>query len=300
MKIPLYRFRVDYLTRYSDFNPLLLFAQKYEFAPDEQAPLRVCYANAIVLVEEGRGTLWLKGQEVALQPGLLVFIAAGAQHQWISSPEEPMVHRCAYFDWKYVSRPAFQYQRNYFHGVGTPFRTEWASTLTGLKLQEALKVSNIPLWVSYFNAFTQPPEVLGSRSPLESLQYNGAFQTFLHHYLSFAANNDALYDPRIAKILERIDGAPLEESEANLYRWAKELNIGRSRFHQLFKRETGLTPHEYLQRLRIYRAAGDLCSSRLSVTEIAQKYNYSSIHYFSKAFRHMMGLSPSEYRLRHR
>ncbi|UQZ85453.1 Transposon Tn10 TetD protein [Paenibacillus konkukensis] len=300
MRIPVYRLKVDYLTRYSDFNPLLLFAQKYEFTPKEQCPLRVCYANAVILVEEGRGTLRLDGEEHALQPGSLVYIAAGRPHQWISDEKRLMVHRCAYFDWKYVHRPEFHYQRDYFKPVDRPFMEERASSLPGLQLHQVMKVNNVGLWLSYFNAFTQPPSLLGVRSPIESLQYNAAFQTFLYHFLSTAARQDAWGDPRIVQILEKIDSSPLEKSEAELYLWAKELGLGRSRFHQLFKEQTGHTPNEYIQRRRLYQTADDLCATNLSITEIAHKYNYSSIHYFSKAFRSVMGVSPSEFRLKHR
>ncbi|MCS7462017.1 hypothetical protein N0M98_17910 [Paenibacillus doosanensis] len=50
MPVPVYRFQVDYLTRYCEFNPQLLFVQKYMFAPGEQCPSRTCCANAVVLI----------------------------------------------------------------------------------------------------------------------------------------------------------------------------------------------------------------------------------------------------------
>ncbi|WP_248924057.1 AraC family transcriptional regulator [Paenibacillus hamazuiensis] len=300
MRVPVYRLKVDYLTCYSDFNPLLLFAQKYEFSPREQCPLRVCYANAIVLVEQGRGTLLLDGEEHPLQPGSLVYIGAGRIHQWISDQNDLMVHRCAYFDWKYVDRPEFHYQRDYFKGIDRPFMEERASFLPGLQLHQAMKVNNLGLWLSYFNAFTQPPSVLGVRSPIESLRYNAAFQTFLYHFLSLAAREDSWGDPRIAQILKKIEGSPPEKPEPDLYLWAKELGLGRSRFHELFKKETGFTPNEYIQRRRLQQAADELCRADMSVTEIARKYGYSSIHYFSKAFRSALGASPTEFRLKYR
>jgi AraC family transcriptional regulator len=299
MRIPLYRYRVDYLTRYSDFNPMLLFAQKYEFIQIEHSPLRRCYANAIIFVEEGSGTLILNGVEHAMQAGSIVFIAAGVPHQWISSKEELMIHRCAYFDWTYTSRPDFNYQKDYFTSIEQPFREEWASFLPNLKLHTVMEVSNISIWLSHYNAFTQPPAILGARSPIESLQYNAAFQTFLFQYLSFAAKNDSWYEPRIAQILEKIEYIPFEQVEIDLYQWAKELKMGKSRFHQLFKNETGYTPKEYVQRRRLYQSAEDLCTTNLTVTEIAHKYNFSSIHYFSRLFRNVMGLSPSQYKAKY-
>lgn len=63
---------------------MLLFAQKYEFTKSEQSPLRRCYANAIIFVEEGNGALLLNGIEHSMQAGSIMFIAAGVPHQWIS------------------------------------------------------------------------------------------------------------------------------------------------------------------------------------------------------------------------
>jgi AraC-like DNA-binding protein len=290
---------MDYLTRYSEYNPLLLFAQKYEFAANESSPLRKCYAHVVVLVESGRGILRLDGKEHPVGPGTLIYISAGAVHRWEADRQEPMIQRCAYFDWTYVSRPKFRYQRNYFAGVGS-FRKELSSPSPELRIQEVTSVNNIPLWVSYFNALTPPPELLDQRSPIDLLQYNGAFQTFLHHYLSFAEKSDLVQDPRIGKILESIERLPPEETEPTLYRLAKELGLGKSRFHDLFKKDTGYTPHDYIREVKYRHIVDDLCFTTLTITEIAQKYGYSSIHYFSKAFRNKVGVSPSEYRTKYR
>ncbi|MCZ8513727.1 helix-turn-helix domain-containing protein [Paenibacillus filicis] len=299
MKIPVYRFQTDYVTRYSNINPLLLFAQKYEFGAVEATPLRRCYANEIVLIESGKGTLRLRNEDIRLEPGTLVYIPAGSIHRWTADSADPMVHRCVYFDWSFVGRPGFHFQRNYFTGAESAFREELIGALPDLKLRDRAKVNNIPLWVSYFNAFTPPPELLDRQNPWDSLKYNGAFQTFLHHYLAFAMLHGGT-DSRITKLLQRISSEPLEACERHLYEWAAELGMGRSRFHDLFKADTGFTPKEYLQQLRLHHAAEDLSCTLLTVTDIAQKYGYSSIHYFSKAFRNVMGMTPTMYRAKHR
>lgn len=299
MKIPIYRYQVDFVTQRSEFNPQLLFAQKYMFAPNEQCPLRICYANAIVLIESGAGELELNNQHYTVGPGTLVYIAAGHTHQWTSKTAEPMVQRCVYFDWTYVNRPHFQYQRDYFDKL-EGLREDLLASSPELKLRELVQTSNIAMWVSYYNALTPPPEVLGNRKAWDFLKYNGAFQTFLHHFLSYALKHETIVDPRVQKILASIDSSPFQLSENKLYEWAKELGLGKSRFHDLFKKDTGCTPSAYLQRLKFQLIAEDLCFSNLTITEIAHKYNFSSIHYFSKAFHKATGLSPTRYKEKHR
>jgi len=156
------------------------------------------------------------------------------------------------------------------------------------------------MWVSYFNAQTQQPDVLGSRPTWDFLKVNGAFQTFLHHFLTYAIKQKAIFDPRIQKLLSYIDQSPLDWSENKLYVWADELGLGKSRLHELFKKNTGYTPNNYLKQLKFQLIAEELCYSNLSITEISEKYGFSSIHYFSKTFRHMTGLSPTKYKEQYR
>jgi transcriptional regulator GlxA family with amidase domain len=69
---------------------------------------------------------------------------------------------------------------------------------------------------------------------------------------------------------------------------------------QLFKQNTGLTPNDYLQRLRIAKARELLTTTSQSVTEIAFAAGFASSQYFSRVFRKYTGQMPSEYRRRHR
>jgi len=295
MRIPIYSFQVDFPTPSSSFNPLLLFAQKYLFGPKEQCPIRICYASAIILIEEGKGTLMLNHQTYHVEAGTLIYIAAGDVHQWTSNGDEPLVQRCAYFDWTALPRPHFQYQKHYFEAIERMQQTLLAPS-PQLLIRELTRVSNIAVWISYFNSFTPSVETLANRNDWDFLRYNGAFQSFLHQFLSYALAQETQFDARIQKILSHIEYVSPHFDELKLYEWAEELGLGKSRFHELFKRDTGYTPNEYLTKLQMQRIAEELIFSSSSVTELAEKYGYSSIHYFSKAFRKATGLSPTQYR----
>ena len=58
---------------------------------------------------------------------------------------------------------------------------------------------------------------------------------------------------------------------------------------------TGMTISEYYKDIRM-RYAAKLLDKELSVTEISEKLNFSSIYAFSRAFSNFYGCSPSEYR----
>ena len=74
---------------------------------------------------------------------------------------------------------------------------------------------------------------------------------------------------------------------------ACHLSVGR--FAHLFKESTGVSPYDYLLRIRIDEAKGLLLRSDLSVAEVAERVGFSDQSYFSKAFRKAVGVSPVAY-----
>ncbi|MEI6074714.1 MAG: AraC family transcriptional regulator [Verrucomicrobiota bacterium] len=77
---------------------------------------------------------------------------------------------------------------------------------------------------------------------------------------------------------------------------ATHLGYSRSRVYELFKSETGLSPNDYLQRLRIENAQRLLCNTKKSVTTIALDLGFNSGQYFCTAFRRYTGVTPARYR----
>lgn len=63
-----------------------------------------------------------------------------------------------------------------------------------------------------------------------------------------------------------------------------------------FKNETGQTINQYLTDFRIKKAKELLADPRYQITDISKKVGYSNGNYFSKSFKKLTGLSPSEYR----
>lgn len=67
----------------------------------------------------------------------------------------------------------------------------------------------------------------------------------------------------------------------------------------LYRRITGYSPKNYLTRLRIHRATQLLDTTKLSVKTISQMVGYADPLYFSKTFRLINEVSPSQYRRAH-
>jgi transcriptional regulator GlxA family with amidase domain len=77
---------------------------------------------------------------------------------------------------------------------------------------------------------------------------------------------------------------------------ARRASLSLSQFFALFKQQTGLAPMDYFIRLRMQRACDLLDATTLSVKEIAGKLGYEDPFYFSRVFKCVNGMPPTEYR----
>ena len=73
-------------------------------------------------------------------------------------------------------------------------------------------------------------------------------------------------------------------------------SIDRRNFDRRFKKATGNSPLEYMQRVKIEAAKKWLETSRKTVSEVMYDVGYSDVKAFREVFRKITGLSPIEYR----
>lgn len=71
--------------------------------------------------------------------------------------------------------------------------------------------------------------------------------------------------------------------------------ISKSLIQKIFKEQKGWSVMEYYYRLKIERAKLLIQSGSMNFSEIAEQLGYSTIHYFSRQFKKIVGMSASEY-----
>lgn len=71
--------------------------------------------------------------------------------------------------------------------------------------------------------------------------------------------------------------------------------IGRSQLQKIFKEHTGLGIIEYFSNMKINAAKEMIRTKRMNFTQISEHLGYTSIHYFSRQFKKITGMTPSEY-----
>ena len=74
-------------------------------------------------------------------------------------------------------------------------------------------------------------------------------------------------------------------------------NMSPSHYTALFKRRTGCAPIDYFIRLRMRHACDLLMATSLNVKEVAAALGYEDPFYFSRVFKSVNQVAPSDYRM---
>ena len=100
-------------------------------------------------------------------------------------------------------------------------------------------------------------------------------------------------DPVVSKVIHLL-GTPAGRtlSVAELARLA---GVSRRTLETHFRREIGMTLHGLQTKLRMDEAKRLLGSAKLTVTEVALECGFSSVHYFTTAFKREVGLTPGAF-----
>ncbi|MBN6052511.1 helix-turn-helix domain-containing protein [Nonomuraea sp. RK-328] len=104
--------------------------------------------------------------------------------------------------------------------------------------------------------------------------------------------------PAVAATVARLEAAPAHPWR--LDDLARAVSLDPAYLGRLFRRHVGLTPLDFLARLRAERAATLLAHSALPAARVGAAVGWDDPTYFARRFRALVGLTPTEYRRRSR
>lgn len=159
-------------------------------------------------------------------------------------------------------------------------------------LRKAAEAGTVhPLHIdSLSSRFAHQIEALTSEEDAFSLQKEMA-----HKYCLLVKNHSMKgYSLLIRKVLTRIDSDLT--ADLSLKSQAELLGVNSSYLSTLFKKETGSTLTEYVNRKRVEHAIFLLNSTNLQIQEIAAACGIPDVNYFTKIFKKQVGNTPKEYR----
>ncbi len=101
---------------------------------------------------------------------------------------------------------------------------------------------------------------------------------------------------RVTRTVRMIEAQPA--TGLTLVRLAREARLSPFHFLRVFGSLTGVTPHQYLMRLRLRAAAVRLTAGSEKILDIALDAGFGDVSNFNRAFRAEFGVSPRAYRQR--
>lgn len=99
----------------------------------------------------------------------------------------------------------------------------------------------------------------------------------------------------LARLMAFMD-QQMDNNNLSVDEMVEYMNMGRTVFFNRLKQLTGLSPVEFIREVRIKRAVQLLEMKSYNITEITYMVGMSDSRYFSKCFKQVMGLTPSEYK----
>jgi AraC-like DNA-binding protein len=232
--------------------------------------------HILIYCTGGKGWYQYSGRRVEIAANEFFSLPAGQSHRYGAHPKDPWT---IYFIHFAGERSAF-------------FLTD---TVTGRG--EKAVVPGIPERLQYIDEILHALE-LGYA--VDNLCY---VNTFLWHLLG-----SFFYPRQFMRSRYLIAPTPAEAAihfmQANLKRsmaltaMAEHANLSPSHFSAVFKKETGYSPIDYFNRLKIQKACQYLDLSDLRIKEISTNLGFDDPHYFSRLFTAVMGEPPTEYRKR--
>lgn len=119
----------------------------------------------------------------------------------------------------------------------------------------------------------------------------GGQQQFSSHLAADRSSNDV-----VAELMAYVADHP--EADLTVPALAKRAQMSERSFARLFTAEVGMSPGKYVERARMDAARGQLERSRDGLAAIAHRCGFTTQETFLRAFRRVVGISPTEYRRR--
>ncbi|WP_153769573.1 AraC family transcriptional regulator [Labrenzia sp. CE80] len=293
----------------SDVLDLLDFKSSIYFQKDFCGNWKMSIANTgfaqFHFIVRGAAVIEHEGQLEQLSSGDLVVFPKGATHAISDKPDSPatsgqdVIAQMQGGDEPFLAGEAttrmvcghFEYDLTHQH----PLVRELPSRIL-LKTGELEMGALVSPLISLIVNETLKKE-MGSRTVTQHLS-QALFASVLRAYFEQEENPPGFYsgikDPRIIPALSAIhepDG--WKHSLADL---ASIAGMSRSSFASKFKEHVRQTPGDYALNWRMFKASQALEKPGLTIDQIAQDFGYGSGSAFSRAFRAVIGASPSQLR----
>ncbi|EIC82538.1 arabinose operon transcriptional regulator AraC [Serratia sp. M24T3] len=131
----------------------------------------------------------------------------------------------------------------------------------------------------------------------EALAMNALERLIISCFKLQPLSNHQSLDPRISTLCHYITEHIVED--LTIEHLAKQVFLSPSRLAHLFKDQMQETIFAWREKQRVNRARNLLQSTHLTIGQVSQAVGYEDALYFSRIFRHHVGVSPRQYKKRY-
>jgi AraC-like DNA-binding protein len=241
---------------------------------------------------DGTGTESINGTDYAVRPSAASFLLPHHMHKLVSDspPEQKLVKfRCMFeLPFLFEEKDHSEFPKLvYSIGTTTPSVVYFDG-----EAEEQMRAAMAGLLKEY-----ESPDTIGRRHMLK-LKLSEAMLLFIR--ASHAANRAS--EP-VAAACESLPMSQLLQYVHLHYLEKLRIEDLASRFcysvphiSRMFKEQTGIRLHDYVQKLRIESAITLLLRTNMSVTDVATAAGFESFRTFTRVFRELKGMTASEFR----
>jgi AraC-like DNA-binding protein len=109
-----------------------------------------------------------------------------------------------------------------------------------------------------------------------------------------AEEQPSLNDKWLQQAIEYVE-KNIADEHYSVEQLSNDLCMSRMTLYRKIQSATGQKPTEFIRTIRLRRAAELLREGRLTITEISYATGFSSVSYFSRCFRTMYGVAPTQF-----
>jgi AraC-like DNA-binding protein len=149
-------------------------------------------------------------------------------------------------------------------------------------------------------ARTSNAQAAGSSAAWEEIAIKIAPSTLrlANSEVSFASDPLPSTTARITRAVRMIEKShwSAQDSELTLQHLAQAAGLSPYHFLRIFEQVTGVTPHQYVRRMRLRRAATQLLAGPSNILDIVVNCGFGDLSNFNRAFRTEFGVTPRQLR----
>jgi AraC-like DNA-binding protein len=260
-----------------------MFQKRIEFDMEHELHMHDLLEINVLLENRAEFRL-LDRQYIGDSGDVFIFRPYDPHYNLVKDPGKPITWIMVLFSPSIVRLIPYGYRLLYPFYTGTVHPHILRSTAYALEIHAAAKKAveeqemRLPAWESR-----------------QFMHFIDILSTIYRYAMDHVANNTDLdVDTGVISAVEYILRHITEEIDVNnlIHLYGK----GKTHFYTTFKNTVGVTPNQFIHRLRMQIAIYLLSATVNKITDIAYECGYNSIHYFNKLFKQYQGISPREYR----